>query len=60
MMVTDLTFSDMSLPAGVNSNSQGLHEGALLQAHVVRQLVAEVRSMDIISEQCYETLQVHP
>ena len=49
-------FFDMSLPAGVNSNSQGLHEGALLQAHVVRQLVAEVRSMDIISEEeCCET-----
>ena len=52
-------FFEMSLPAGVNSNSQGLHEGALLQAHVVRQLVAEVRSMDIISEECHETRHVH-
>ena len=59
MMVTGMTFSDMPLPAGVNSNSQGLHEGALLQAHVVRQLVAEVRSMDIISEEkCRQTRQV--
>ena len=57
MMVTGLTFSNMPLPAGVNSNSQGLHEGALLQAHVVRQLVAEVRSMDIISEQFCEQVR---
>ena len=42
--------SDMSLPASVNPDSQGLHEGALLQAHVVGQLVAEVRRMDVISE----------
>ena len=40
----------MSLPASVNPDSQGLHEGALLQAHVVGQLVAEVRRMDVISE----------
>ena len=42
--------SDMSLPASVNPDSQGLHEGALLQAHVVGKLVAEVRRMDVISE----------
>jgi hypothetical protein len=30
--------------------SQGLHEGALLQAHVVRQLVAVVSSVHIVPD----------
>ena len=33
----------------MDSDSQGLHEGALLEAHVLRQLVAEVGGVDIVS-----------
>ena len=38
-------------PAGVDPDGEGLHEGALLQRHVVRQLVAEVRRVDVVPGQ---------
>ena len=41
----------LSSPAGMHSHGQGLHQGALLQTHVVRQLVAEVSSVDIMSSE---------
>ena len=45
-------------PAGVDPDGEGLHEGALLQRHVVRQLVAEVRRVDVVPEQLQCTLAV--
>ena len=41
----------LSSPAGMDSHGQGLHQGALLQAHVIRQLVAEVSSVYIMSNE---------
>ena len=45
-------------PAGVDPDGEGLHEGALLQRHVVRQLVAEVRRVDVVPGQLQCTLAV--